>query len=100
MVVGGRWRMAESRGRVRTWDVARPRGAPWFDVPAALGALRETLRRWLAADVAAGRLMPWLPVAFGLGIVLYFTAEREPKLWAASAAVSALALAAFLARAR
>ena len=33
----------------------------------------------------AGRLLPWLPVAFGLGIVIYFTAEREPALWAALA---------------
>jgi len=92
--------MAESRGRVRTWDVARPRGAPWLDIPAALDPLREVLRRWLATDVAAGRLMPWLPVAFGFGIVLYFTAEREPKLWAVCAAATAFAVAAFLARSR
>jgi competence protein ComEC len=26
--------------------------------------------------------MPWLPVCFGSGIVLYFTAEREPAWWA------------------
>jgi len=92
--------MAESRGRVRTWDVARPRGAPWLDIPAALDPLREVLRRWLATDVAAGRLMPWLPVAFGFGIVLYFTAEREPKLWAVCAAATGFAVAAFLARSR
>ena len=92
--------MAESRGRVRTWDVARPRGAPWVDIPAALDPLREVLRRWLATDVAAGRLMPWLPVAFGFGIVLYFTAEREPKLWAVCAAATGFAVAAFLARSR
>ena len=34
---------------------------------------------------APGRLLPWLPVAFGLGIAIYFTAEREPAWWAAVA---------------
>ena len=29
---------------------------------------------------APGRLLPWLPVAFGLGIAIYFAAEREPAL--------------------
>jgi competence protein ComEC len=27
--------------------------------------------------------MPWLPVAFGSGILFYFAAEREPAAWAA-----------------
>ena len=44
----------------------------------ALGGAREVLARWFATDMAAGRLMPWLPICFGLGVVLYFTAEREP----------------------
>ena len=26
--------------------------------------------------------MPWLPVAFGVGVAIYFTAEREPACWA------------------
>ena len=68
--------MAQGRGRTRTWDVARPRGAAWPGV--ALGGAREVLARWFATDTAAGRLMPWLPICFGLGVVLYFTAEREP----------------------
>src|SRR5450631_1486540 len=41
--------------------------------------------------------MPWLPVAFGTGIALYFTAEREPVWWAAAAlAIGAIALAALV----
>jgi competence protein ComEC len=44
--------------------------------------------------VAPGRLLPWLPVAFGFGIALYFTAEREPAWWAAAgAALAGIALA-------
>src|SRR5215216_5728986 len=88
-------------GRTRTWDVARPRGATWpSGFSGAFGGAREVLRRWFATDVAAGRLMPWLPIAFGLGVVVYFTAEREPALWAASTLAAGSAFAAFLARGR
>jgi hypothetical protein len=48
--------------------------------------------------VAAGRLLSWFAVAFGAGIVLYFTAEREPALWAAAALTGVAALAAMLLR--
>jgi competence protein ComEC len=41
------------------------------------------LAQWALAEVAPGRLVPWLEVAFGLGIVGYFTADREPTWWAA-----------------
>jgi competence protein ComEC len=51
------------------------------------------LREWAAAEVAPGRLMPWLPVGFGLGVVVYFAADREPVWWAA-AVVAALAMTA------
>src|SRR5947208_16595196 len=91
--------MAEGRGRVRTWDVARPRGFAWPS-GAALGGAREVISRWFATDTAAGRLMPWLPVCFGLGIVLYFTADHEPSLWAALPLAGLVATVAFLARAR
>jgi competence protein ComEC len=88
-------------GRTRTWDVARPRGVAWpSGFSGAFGGAREVLSRWFATDVAAGRLMPWLPIAFGLGVVVYFTAEREPALWAAASLAAALALATFLARGR
>jgi competence protein ComEC len=52
--------------------------------------LAARLREWAHAETAPGRLFPWLPVAFGFGVVLYFTAEREPVWWVA------LALALFL----
>jgi competence protein ComEC len=53
-----------------------------------------------AAEAGPGRLFPWIPVAFGAGIVLYFTAAHEPMLAAASTAAGALCLAAFFARRR
>src|SRR5262249_12641208 len=55
---------------------------------------------WIAAEVAPGRLMPWLPVAFGAGIAVYFTAEREPAWWAAVALAVALATTAIAVRRR
>jgi competence protein ComEC len=82
----------------RTWDLPRPRGLEWPGI--AFGPARETLARWFARDIAAGRLMPWLPIAFGFGVVLYFTAQSEPSLIAALAVTAILALAAFFARAR
>ena len=52
-------------------------------VARAVGAAAGTRPRscssqWAIAEVAPGRLLPWLPVAFGFGIVVYFTAEHEP----------------------
>jgi competence protein ComEC len=90
----------EGRGRVRTWDVARPRGVAWPSPAQAFGGAREIISRWFAADTAAGRLMPWLPVCFGLGIVLYFTADHEPSLSASLILAGFVAALAFLARAR
>lgn len=43
-------------------------------------AWRESARAAFAAEREKRRLFLWLPVAFGLGIVLYFAAEREPGL--------------------
>src|ERR1043165_4584985 len=92
--------MAEGRGRVRTWDVARPRGVVWLPDAHLAGGARATLERWFAVDTAAGRLLPWLPVCFGLGVVVYFTAEHEPALWAGLALAGILAVIAYVARAR
>jgi competence protein ComEC len=91
--------MAE-RGRVRTWDVAPPRGIVWPSGAEAFGGAREVISRWFATDTAAGRLLPWLPICFGFGVVMYFTAAREPSLWAALPLVAVFAVAAVLARTR
>jgi len=96
---------------VRTWDVPRPRGSPWphpwpypWPFPWLSGLsrdrVRETLQSWFARDVASGRLLPWIPVAFGSGIVVYFSAEHEPALFAGPILAAVLAIAAFIARAR
>src|SRR6185312_11965113 len=61
---------------------------------AALSNTQRRLSEWALAEAAPGRLLPWLPVAFGAGIVLYFSADREPAVWAVvPLLVGAIALA-------
>src|SRR3954465_12223281 len=91
---------APARGRTATWpprDAMRAGGgAPsGFDAwPAILGKLRD----WVRAEAGPGRLLPWVPVAFGAGIAFYFAAEHEPVLPVAAAAAIVLCAAAFLLR--
>ena len=74
----------QSRTRAKAWaaeiDAARRRAG--LMLPEGLAAraawLGRLIAQWAAAEVAPGRLLPWLPVAFGFGIVAYFTADREP----------------------
>ena len=91
------------RGQAETWPAgaaARLRRQfvwPWAEpVHGAAGHIGN----WAIADTGPGRLMPWLPVAFGFGIVIYFTAAREPALWAVLSLTLASAAATVLLRAR
>src|SRR5262249_54508089 len=70
------------------------------DIRDLIVALLKRCRAWAIADTAPGRLLPWLPVAFGLGIALYFTAEHEPTWWMASAVATTAVVAAILLRRR
>lgn len=97
----GRDGRGRSRGRVSTWDgeAARRRAVAvasrWPDLGRAIA---ERLRDWAIADTGPGRLLPWLPVAFGLGIAIYFAAEREPAWWAAAVLAAICTGGAILAR--
>jgi competence protein ComEC len=91
-----------AQGQVGTWPRPGIAGAaePWL-VPAGLaGPLAAKLREWAAVEVAPGRLMPWLPVAFGAGIACYFAAEQEPVWWVAAAVATGIIAIAFLVHAR
>ena len=87
-------------GVAGTWP---PRGAAQAGgfAPAGFDAwssLVAKLRAWVRAEAGAGRLLPWVPVAFGTGIALYFSAEREPVLAVAVGAALVLCAVALLLR--
>jgi competence protein ComEC len=94
--------MAE-RGRARAWTWPVAAGArrrePW-GIAGFARELRDRAYHWALAEVGPGRLVPWLPVAFGAGIIVYFTAPREPLLWAPILLFAALAGATIALRAR
>lgn len=71
-------RTQRAQAGVKTWDAPRRRADVSIPdgVSDASGRLHETISAWAVAEVAPGRLMPWLPVALGLGIAVYFTADR------------------------
>src|SRR6201997_2162939 len=89
-----------AQGIAGTWP---PRGAAQGGVfapsPTRLWtSFLERVRTWAIAEAGAGRLFPWVPVAFGSGIALYFTATHEPVLIVALGAAIALCVVALLAR--
>lgn len=91
------------RARALAGAIAAARRRAGLTLPHGLSARADRYGRlvaeWAQAEVAPGRLLPWLPVAFGFGIVLYFTADREPAVGAAaSAAVAGIALTVALRR--
>ncbi len=84
-------------------DVWPPRGAGQAGGALAAGRaawppLAAKLRDWLRAEAGAGRLFPWMPVAFGAGIALYFSADHEPVLWLTALAALVLGALAVLLR--
>ena len=90
--------MARAGGRAGTWD-GGPRESAWqVRLPDAARGAGAQIRAWVAAEVAPGRLMPWLPIAFGAGVIVYFTAEHEPWLAAPLVLLATLTVAAILAR--
>ena len=60
----------------------------------------QRVQEWAVAEVAPGRLVPWLAIAFGCGTIIYFAAEREPAPWATAVLLGGTVLAAILCRHR
>ena len=88
------------RGYAGTWPprAAAPIGGLAPSRPAFWPPLIETLRAWARAEAGAGRLLPWVPVAFGTGIAFYFAADHEPVLSVAAVVAIALCAVAVLLR--
>lgn len=90
-----------SQGIAGTWPTTGRAASAGGFVPAGFGvwpAIVGTLREWAKAEAGAGRVFPWVPIAFGCGIALYFAADHEPVLWVVAATALALALGAVLLR--
>src|SRR3981081_4528705 len=71
-----------TQGFAGTWP-PRTAGPAGGFVPSGLSAwppLVAKLREWIRAEAGAGRLLPWVPIAFGTGIAFYFAADHEPVL--------------------
>ena len=80
----------KTAGRAATWRPPAGAGAavgtgPGFiDTGSELARrARERIRSWAFAEVGAGRLVPWIAIAFGCGIIVYFSIDQEPAAWAA-----------------
>ncbi len=89
-----------ARGVAGTWP---PRGQAQAGglTPSGFGAWSKALgrlREWARAEAGAGRMLPWVPVAFGAGIAFYFAADREPVFAVTIITAGALCAAAFLLR--
>lgn len=100
-MAGGPARPQRQRGHAPAQTYPLPgagAGATWIGGDSWLAQGRQIALAWARAEAGRGRLFPWIPVAFGIGIALYFTAEREPSLIAALAAASILIALAWLAR--
>ncbi len=83
-----------------TWPPRSAAQAGGF-APSGFGAwssLLDKLREWVRAEAGAGRLLPWVPIAFGSGIAFYFAADHEPVLPVAATTAIGLCAAAFLLR--
>lgn len=73
-------------GRIGTAPLGIRRG--WPALP-----WRAPVATWLALEIERRAPFPWIAVAFGIGILLFFQAEGRPALWAPVAGLS-LAVAA------
>jgi competence protein ComEC len=89
-----------TQGVAGTWPPREAARAGGF-APSGFSAwssLVAKLREWVRAEAGPGRLLAWVPVAFGTGIAFYFTAEHEPIASVAAGVAVTLCVAAFLLR--
>ena len=95
---GGHPTRPSRAGQATTWP---PRKAAQQVEPYGSGfwpAITDTIQGWVKAESGAGRMLPWVPVAFGTGIAFYFAADREPLLAVVAPVALVLCIAAFFAR--
>jgi competence protein ComEC len=89
-----------TQGYAGTWPPRTAAQAGGF-APSGLSAwpsLVDKLRAWVRAEAGAGRLLPWVPIAFGTGIAFYFAADHEPVASVTAGAAAVFGAAAFVLR--
>src|SRR5262245_5999621 len=100
--MAGEGRARERAEAWRPWAGAWPR--PALRWPTGLhklfGRAAQRLGEWIMIEVAPGRLVPWIAICFGLGIVTYFAIDREPEPWAAALVLASSVAVAVLLRRR
>src|SRR3569623_3167660 len=77
MVDGGREQDRPRAGRAITWPPRETTAASvlpgqWWR------SLAKSNLQWIRAEAGPGRLLPRIPVAFGIGIAHFFATAREP----------------------
>ncbi|NIK46116.1 competence protein ComEC [Variibacter gotjawalensis] len=91
------------RGRAIAWPdgvAGRPSRLREWSYAARLPRWALRVGDWAEAETGPGRAILWTPIAFGLGIAIYFTASHEPVVWAPASAFALAALFVWLLRAR
>ena len=78
MADGGLKQERPRAGRAIAWPPGERTAASVMSSSGWWQSLTELNLKWIRAETGPGRLLPWIPVAFGVGIALYFTAAREP----------------------
>lgn len=96
---GGDRRPRGHAGKAITWPPrAAVRAADAATATNLWQTFTDTLRNWIRIETGPGRLLPWMPVAFGAGIALYFAADHEPFVSVVVPVALALCVVALLAR--
>jgi competence protein ComEC len=95
-------RRGKARARVEALATAARRATPrWAGALSGYAAAAASqLQDCARAEAGPGRLVAWLPVSLGAGLALYFTAGREPAIFAPALAAVVLAGIAFASRRR
>lgn len=90
------------RTRVETWPDAasRRRDAwPWLDrLNKFAERLAAAIKSHAAVEAERAQLLPWIAIAFGAGITVYFAADREPVVLIVVPIAFSLVVAALLVR--
>ncbi|MGL5447744.1 MAG: ComEC/Rec2 family competence protein [Rhabdaerophilum sp.] len=85
------------RKRLRPASIALPI-RPWLGQSELFSALSASVSHWIEQEQAARTGFLLLPVAFAMGILIYFAAATEPNLWAGASLASIFAISALLLR--